>query len=400
MRAPRKHEGLTGSRRIGRAVKLLAAAIVPVSLAISPLASGAAARPHKQSLLSQGQAYFKGKTLTFVSPDGAGSNFDILARLIAPDLGQELGATVQVEDLTTGNGVTAFNTIAFSSPNGLTLGWLNPAVALEDILEGSPGINFDPGKEAMLAGVPGPDSFLCVAPSTGIKTFAQLLQQATSGSLKVLSPSSGSAYFSTHIFPIAFGMKFQEISAYSGSSAAQTGFLRGDGQVYYSSGASLGPVVQAGQCNLLATTTPEPKNNLYYKVSTGAGVPYFTTISPANGGVKPPAHTKSLFATYPGKNNTQRAALESLELWITGSTDIIYTGSAVPADEVAALQWAMQKVLTSPSYQTQELATGSAVGYSSGRSAKTIWLNAIHKLGTGLRLIGLCPASGCTGKPA
>jgi len=372
------------NRRRHRLARLAVAAVVPAGLLVSALAPAASGGTvsHKKTPLQQGQAYFHGKNITFVSPDGAGSNFDILARLIAPVLSRYLGANVVVEDLTAGNGVTAFNTIAHSNPDGLTIGWLNPSVALEDLLQGIPGVSFNPSHVSMLGATPGPDSFLCAAPSTGIKTFKQL-QSNTGTSLKWLAPSSGSAFFSAKMLPLVFGLKTQTISAYSGSSAAQTGFLRGDGQVYYSSGASLGPVVTQGKCNLLAVTTPEPKDNANYSISTGAGVPDLL----------------SLIKKFKPTNGLQKAAKTAMTLWIEGSVDDIYAAGKVPNDVYQALSWGLKKTLTDAGYEANERATGSAVGYVSGPVAKQIWVSSFSKLSTGLRIIGLCPQSGCPGAP-
>ena len=53
----------------------------------------------RQLRRAAGSGDFKGKTITLIAPDGPGGSYDSYARLFAPYLGQELGATVNVENV-------------------------------------------------------------------------------------------------------------------------------------------------------------------------------------------------------------------------------------------------------------------------------------------------------------
>ena len=72
-----------------------------------------------------GASYFKGKTITLISPDSPGGSYDSYARLFAPYLGQELGATINVEDVSGAGTLQGSNQMAAAAPNGLTIGMVN-----------------------------------------------------------------------------------------------------------------------------------------------------------------------------------------------------------------------------------------------------------------------------------
>ena len=68
--------------------------------------------------------FFKGKTVTIVTPHGAGGGFDIYARMIAPYLQKYLpGSTVVVDNVTGAGGLQGRNKVFTAKPDGLTLGF-------------------------------------------------------------------------------------------------------------------------------------------------------------------------------------------------------------------------------------------------------------------------------------
>ena len=66
-------------------------------------------------------AFYKGKTVHFVVGLGVGGGFDAYARMIAPYLGQELGANVVVDNLPGAGGLLALNQIYTGQADGLRL---------------------------------------------------------------------------------------------------------------------------------------------------------------------------------------------------------------------------------------------------------------------------------------
>src|ERR1700758_1127565 len=86
-----------------------------------------------------GASYFKGKTITLISPDSPGGSYDSYARLFAPYVGQELGATINVEDISAAGTLQGSNQMAASAPNGLTIGMRNEGGDNASLVEKQPG---------------------------------------------------------------------------------------------------------------------------------------------------------------------------------------------------------------------------------------------------------------------
>lgn len=63
----------------------------------------------------------QGRTITLICPFGPGTNVDAIARLIAPELGQRLGAQVVVENVTGAGGTIGTERAARAAPDGTTL---------------------------------------------------------------------------------------------------------------------------------------------------------------------------------------------------------------------------------------------------------------------------------------
>ncbi len=85
----------------------------------------------------------EGTTIEWIVPSAAGGGNDILARIVAPALGEELGATVQVVNREGGNQVIGLTELAGADPDGTTLGNTNLPSILGRYLDPSQQASFD-----------------------------------------------------------------------------------------------------------------------------------------------------------------------------------------------------------------------------------------------------------------
>src|ERR1700733_13707986 len=67
------------------------------------------------------RAYFGGKTVRLIVGYGPGGGYDAYARMIAPYLTHDLGASVVVENQPGAGGLTALNNLYVASPDGLQI---------------------------------------------------------------------------------------------------------------------------------------------------------------------------------------------------------------------------------------------------------------------------------------
>src|SRR3954469_839578 len=84
------------------------------TLGLATLASSAVAQDSEQ-------AFFAGKTVRFVVGFGPGGGYDAYARMLAPYLSKNLGATVIVENRPGAGGLVALNGVYMAPPDGLTI---------------------------------------------------------------------------------------------------------------------------------------------------------------------------------------------------------------------------------------------------------------------------------------
>src|ERR1700691_6514357 len=61
------------------------------------------------------------RNVTFIVPTGAGAATDLLARILAPQLGDRLGKPFVVEDRPGAGTLTASNAVAKANPDGYTI---------------------------------------------------------------------------------------------------------------------------------------------------------------------------------------------------------------------------------------------------------------------------------------
>lgn len=117
---------------------------------------------------------FKGKTITIIAPDNAGGGFDKYARLIAPALAAQLGATVNVENIPGGGTVTGTDKMVASKPDGLTLGMVNIPGDIGDVLEHNTALKANLNTLSWI-GLAAPETLVMLASEKSpISTFAQL----------------------------------------------------------------------------------------------------------------------------------------------------------------------------------------------------------------------------------
>ena len=117
------------------------------------------------------QAFFSGKTVRFVVGYGPGGGYDSYARMLAPYLSKNLGATVIVENRPGAGGLVALNGVYIAPPDGLTMMIVNGTGAAFSQLTDLQGARYDLGKIGYLATLSAPPSLWTVGPHIQVKTM-------------------------------------------------------------------------------------------------------------------------------------------------------------------------------------------------------------------------------------
>lgn len=334
---------------------------VSAGLLVMPVAS-ASLHPKTPKLtpLQQGLKYYKGQTITFISPVSTGGGFDLVARNIAPVMGIYLHANVNVEDVPAGNTIAGQDQLAGSTPNGLTIGELNIGADVDNQLTHTPGLNFNPEREAFLGATLGTPYVFVSSPSGPYKTYHSIAGAPTPPGF--VTVSSGSQNLVAQVVDGIFGIKVRYIGGYPNVGPALTGFLRGDGQLSELSLTTYESAILAGQARpLLVVGTPSFPAAVRSVMKT---VPTLADYA----------------SKYPPKTSEQKKALAAVELLMTSAQTFAAPGKT-PPDEVTALRAALKFALENQGVRATMVKDVQVPGYISGPAAKSRFVSILQGSG-------------------
>lgn len=198
------------------------------------------------------------RTMTMIVPFPAGGPTDLIARVFAQNIGEQLGQTIVVENRGGANGTIGMAAAASSKPDGYTILYNTSSIALSPNLYSN--LSFDPVNDftgvSSTAVIP---MVILTHPSLNAKTVDDLKKHAheNPGKLSYSSAGAGNVtHLSAHLFNDALGIDAQHIP-YRGSAPALTDLV--GGQVDYMSNTLNDSLqfIRSGRVNALAVTSSE-----------------------------------------------------------------------------------------------------------------------------------------------
>ena len=203
------------------------------------------------------------KPVKVIVPFTAGSATDILARTFGQKLSEYWGQPVVIENHPGAGGTIGTGIVANAPPDGYTLLVHSAAYAVNPFMY--PNLQFDTKKAfAEIAPLGGQPNVLVVAPSSGIKSVADLIAQAKKkpGDINFASAGSGSG---THInaekFKLAAGIDVVHIP-YKGTPEALTDTIAGRVTYYWSPISAALPHIKDGKLIPLAVSSSQRSSAL------------------------------------------------------------------------------------------------------------------------------------------
>lgn len=228
----------TFSRRLAASVAALAA--------LAFTAPGWAAKPYPE------------RPVTLVVGYAAGGATDIVARLVAKALTDELGQTIVVENKTGANSNIGAEIVSRAAPDGYTLYVGSIANTINRTLYSK--LNYDFVKDfkpiGLLATIP---NILVVNPKLPVKTVPEYLAYAKANPGKLTCASSGSGssiHLSCELFKMQTGTDILHVP-YRGSGPAVADLLGGQVDSMFDNLPSSLPHVQAGKLRAIGVTSPQ-----------------------------------------------------------------------------------------------------------------------------------------------
>ncbi len=170
-------------------------------------------------------AALEGKNITLVVPYSPGGGYDSYARQIAPTLGEQIGATVVVENKPGAGGLLALNELLTADADGTTMAIMNGIGAGGASLANAPGASFELDQLSYIGRVAG-DAQMIVSSGKGEHDTWEDLQSAKG--VKFGSTGPGASDFVTPSLLISvFDMDAELVTGFEGSSEVELALLQG-----------------------------------------------------------------------------------------------------------------------------------------------------------------------------
>jgi tripartite-type tricarboxylate transporter receptor subunit TctC len=207
-------------------------------------------------LIAGAQSAYPNKPIRMIVPYPPGGPTDVLGRIVAQKLSENLGQQVVVENRPGASGMIGSEIVAKAAPDGYTL----LANASIHVINPSlyPKMNFDALRDfapvSLIAQVP---LILVVNPGLPVKSVQELIALGKAQPNLLNFGSSGNAaapHLAGESFKIATGVQMQHVP-YKGSAPALTDLIGGQVQLIFDSMPSAMPHVKSGKIRALAVTT-------------------------------------------------------------------------------------------------------------------------------------------------
>jgi tripartite-type tricarboxylate transporter receptor subunit TctC len=328
-------------RSRGRRVAAVVAAAASVAVLAACSSSGSSGTAAAGS--GGGAGYFKGKTITLISPDSPGGSYDTYARLFAPYVGQELGATINVEDISAAGTLQGSNQMAASAPNGLTIGMVNVGGDIASLVEKQPGQSFNMAKLSWIGQPAQIPNALVTQPGSGVQSFSAMLHSASP--VSVLDIRNGIGDMLNRVIYGAFGVPHNLDTGFEATSALKQGFLAKDGQTVLEAMSTLYPLISANEAKPLLVIGPDELPS-YQK--TLSGVPTL----------------QSEMSKVALSSGQEAAVSEALAL--SNLSDDFAAPAGLPASELSVLREAFTKAAALPALKAQAQKESLPLSWISG----------------------------------
>ena len=237
-----------------------AARAFAVSLSILLAGCGTAAQTETEPAEAAGSgdcSSLEGKTVRLVVPYSPGGGYDVYARLIAPALGDALGATVIVENEPGAGGLLAVNNLVNSPPDGTKIALVNGTGLASSILGGAEGATFDFDDLSYIGRVGSEDSLLLTSAAGPYQTWEDLVE--SDGFRFGSSGLGASDYILPTLLMEAFPLdNAQIITGFPGQSEVLLALAQGDVDGLSKPGDTSRAGIESGEHTPVLSMTMEP----------------------------------------------------------------------------------------------------------------------------------------------
>jgi tripartite-type tricarboxylate transporter receptor subunit TctC len=208
------------------------------------------------SPLTQAQELQSGKPIRIIVGLSAGGGTDVMARLVAAKMSENMKANVIVENKAGGNFIPALRELTGSPPDGHTLFFISTSTLITQPLHKE--YPFDLTKLTPVTQVATGPLILVAKNALGVKTLKELVDRAKANPNKISFGSGGgtgsSLYFATELLKSKTGMQVNIVS-YKGAAPALNDLLGGHIDAMFDAMPAMAPMVQERRVTAIAVTS-------------------------------------------------------------------------------------------------------------------------------------------------
>lgn len=286
---------------------------------------------------SAGKAFPKaGSTIEWIVPSAAGAGNDILARIVAPAMQEDLGANIKVVNKEGGSQVVGLNYVANSKPDGHTIGYTNIPSILGRYLDPSKKAGFDRSSFTPIGSFASNSVVIGVNKNSPHKTIKELFDavKAAPGTVTVGTDSrAGDDHVNLRLLENKLGLDFNIVHYNSGADKIAA-LVAGEVDFALGGVSSFFGQYKSGDVRLLTVIEEKPS----------PFVPEVPTLQSAGYEIEPMSNN---FA--------------------------ISVPSMTPADVVSALEASLKKASENPAVQEKLKGAATQSVWVSGAEVAKLW---------------------------
>lgn len=202
---------------------------------------------------------YPSRPVKIIAPFEAGGTTDIMARMLAEDLGRQYNEIVMVENRIGANGIIGTEVVARAKPDGLTLLFVSSSFAINPTVYRK--LKYDAQRDFVpIADFARGKGFLILTPAAlPVKTLQDLIDKSKDLKNNWNYSTAGfgnSTHLAAEMFTMKTGSRFTAVP-YKGSGAAVNAVLSGEVQLSLQTPYTALSQVQAGRLKALAFTGPK-----------------------------------------------------------------------------------------------------------------------------------------------
>jgi tripartite-type tricarboxylate transporter receptor subunit TctC len=196
---------------------------------------------------AQCREQLEGRSLHWIVPYPIGGGYGTYSRLLAPFLGDALGAEISVENMPSAGGTVGARAIMSAAPNGRTIGIVNVTGLLVAAQTGMPGVP-DPARDfTILASITDSRQIWVTSAHSGFDNMDEVVVASERGRVLFGVRDLGTSGFVNIVAATdLLGLNFDVVAGYGGTADTSLGAIRGEVDLIANNFESLVQWIESG----------------------------------------------------------------------------------------------------------------------------------------------------------